>query len=215
MSAKDNGKNPWLNIPAGDYEGHMGPDGVDQLSVLDKILAEIYAEVRPRRMVVLGCGTGNGFRHIDRDRTTRLVGVDINSAYLEIARSRYAGLGDALELCCFYAEKCTFEPGSFDLVHSALVLEYLDPEPMIKKIASWLTPGGTASFVIQEPGGGDDGPVTATPFKSLMALAGAMRLLSPEVLGRLAVRNGLEEKRTWQEPLKHGKQFYVAQYIKE
>jgi SAM-dependent methyltransferase len=214
LSAKDNGKNPWLNIPADDYEGHMGPEGVDQLSVLDKILAEIYTDVRPRRMVVLGCGTGNGFRHVDSERTTRLVGVDINSAYLEIARSRYAWLGDALELCCFYAEMCTFEPGSFDLVHSALVLEYLDPEPMIKKIASWLAPGGGASFVIQEPVG-DEGPVSATPFTSLMALAGVMRLLSPEVLGRLAVRNGLREKRSWREPLKHGKQFYVAQYIKE
>jgi SAM-dependent methyltransferase len=164
--------------------------------------------------VVLGCGTGNGLRHVDRAVTKRVVGVDINSAYLEIARKRFGSLGDALELCCFYAEKCAFDPGSFDLVHSALLLEYLDPAPMIEKIASWLAPGGTASFVIQEPGC-EDGPVSSTPYASLMSLAGAMRLLSPEVLGRLAGRNGLREAKARQFSLSRGKTFFAAQYVKE
>jgi hypothetical protein len=48
-----------------------------------------------------------------------------------------------------------------------------------------------------------------------MSLAGAMRLLSPEVLGRLAKRNGLKETNTRQIPLKHGKTFFAARYVKD
>jgi SAM-dependent methyltransferase len=214
VAEREKDRNPWLSIPARDYEGHMGPKGVDQLGALDRILSEIYAEVRPASMVVLGCGTGNGFKHIDPAVTTRVVGVDINSAYLEIARQRYPQLKDVFEACCFYAEKCAFDPESFDLVHSALVLEYLDPEPMIEKIASWLAPGGTASFVIQEPGS-ENGPVSPSAFTSLMSLAGAMRLLSPEVLGRLAKRHGLRETKVWKVPLKRGKTFHAARYVKD
>jgi len=214
VAERDKGGNPWLNIPAQDYEGHMGPEGVDQLGVLDRILGGIYADVRPASMVVLGCGTGNGFGNIDPKVTTRVVGLDINSAYLEIARRRYPQLKDVFEPCCFYAEKCAFDPESFDMVHSALLLEYLDPEPMIEKIASWLVKGGTASFVIQDPGG-ENGPVSPSSFTSLMSLAGAMRLLSPEVLGRLAKRHGLRETKTWKIPLKRGKTFHAAQFVKD
>ena len=214
MNEWERDANPWLHIPAEDYEGHMGSGGVDQLDALDRIMGAIYADVRPRRLVILGCGTGNGFRHIDPEVTVRAVGVDINPAYIEIARRRHPGLKGILELSCSYAEKCAFDPGSFDMVHAALLLEYLEPEPMISKIASWLVPGGTASFVIQEPGGGN-GPVSETPFKSPMALAGVMRLLSPEVLGRLAGRNGLVEKQSWKVPLKRGKRFHVVRFTKE
>ena len=190
MNEWDRDANPWLHIPAEDYEGHMGSGGVDQLDALDRIMGAIYADVRPRRLVILGCGTGNGFRHIDPEVTVRAVGVDINPAYIEIARRRHPGLKGILELSCSYAEKCAFDPGSFDMVHAALLLEYLEPEPMISKIASWLVPGGTASFVIQEPGGGN-GPVSETPFKSLMALAGvwspAGEKKSPAPAGNCAI----------------------------
>lgn len=214
MSENDNNKNPWLHISARDYEGHMGPEGVDQLGVLDRITGTIYREIKPRRVAILGCGTGNGFGNIDPAVTERLVGVDINPAYLELARSRYQNLDGIIELCCFYAEKCAFEEESFDMVHAALLLEYLDTEPMIAKIASWLAPGGVAAIVIQEPDAGE-GPVGASPFDSLKSLTTVMNLLSPEVLGRLAARNGLTLKKEWRESLKGGKRFYVGQFVKE
>ncbi len=214
MSESDNNKNPWLHISARDYEGHMGPEGVDQLGVLDRITGTIYKEISPRRVAILGCGTGNGFGHVDPAVTERLVGVDINPAYLEIARSRYQNLEGIIELCCFYAEKCAFEKESFDMVHAALLLEYLDTEPMIARIASWLAPGGVASIVLQEPDA-DDEPVGVSAFDSLKSLTMVMNLLSPEVLGRLAARNGLELKKEWRESLKGGKKFYVGQFVKE
>ncbi len=213
MAGKD-GKNPWLRISAREYEGHMGPHGVDQLTPLDRIFGEVYAEELPARLLVLGCGTGNGFRHIEPEVTFRAVGVDINPAYVEIARSRFPKLSDVLEIACFYAEKCIFEAESFDLVHSALLLEYVDPELLLRNIASWLAPGGAASFVIQEPDG-EEPPVSLTSFDSLTSLSGVMRLLSPEVLIRLASRVGLKEKKSWNVPLKRGKRFFIAVFEKE
>ena len=69
--------NPWLEIPAADYEGHMGTAGAStQLGPLRTILADVYAQVRPARVAVLGCGTGNGLDVVDPARTRRLVGVD-------------------------------------------------------------------------------------------------------------------------------------------
>lgn len=214
VNGREKDRNPWLCIPARDYEGHMGPDGVDQLAVLDRVLEGIYKKLKPARMLILGCGTGNGFRHVDPDVTARLVGVDINSAYIELARERYSALRHILELCCYYAEKCTFDLASFDLVHTALLLEYIDPEPLVQKIASWLAPGGTASFVLQEPSTREE-RVSQTGFESLKSLESIMRLLSPEVLRRIAARHNLREADEQTIPLKRDKMFCVAQYVKE
>ena len=49
MSDQHKDQNPWLRIPARDYEGHMGPEGVDQQAALDQILGQVYAEVRPKQ----------------------------------------------------------------------------------------------------------------------------------------------------------------------
>ncbi len=211
---RERDENPWLKIPVGDYEGHMGPEGVDQLAMLDTIFGEVYSAIRPERLLVLGCGTGNGFGRIDPAVSTHVVGVDLNDKYLEIARQRYPGLGASLKLIESHAEKCRFEPGAFDMIHSALLLEYLDPATMIEKIANWLVPGGAMSVVVQEP---DDeaSPVTRTRFQSLQLLSEAMRLLSPEVLVRLARKNGLIEKKSWKAALKHGKKFHVGIFTRE
>lgn len=207
-------ESPWLKIPAGDYEGHMGPEGVDQLAMLDTIFGQVYTEIRPARMLVLGCGTGNGFQHIDPAVSNSVVGLDLNDKYLEIARHRYHGLGGTLQLIESHAEKCRFDPGSFDMIHSALLLEYLEPATMIEKIAGWLVPGGVFSVVLQEPGD-EPGPVTRTRFQNLQLLSEVMRLLSPEMLVRLARKNGLMERKSWGVPLKHGKTFHVGIFTRE
>jgi SAM-dependent methyltransferase len=89
--------NPWLTIPAADYEGHMGPAGVGQLAPLQDIFARVYRELRPARVAVLGCGTGNGLDAIDPAVTERLVGVDLNPEYIALARRRHARLAKLAE----------------------------------------------------------------------------------------------------------------------
>jgi hypothetical protein len=211
MTAMNVSWNPWLAIPAADYEGHMGPDGADQLCPLAAIFADVYAAVRPSSLALLGCATGNGLSAVDPSRTRRIVGVDINPEYVEIARRRYAGLGDALVLACADLLTCELDAGAFEWVHAALIFEHVEHEALAARIARWLSPTGTCSVVLQLEG--DEGrarPVSRTRYSSLATLARSMRLLAPADARRVLGHHGLAEKRSWESPLRDGKAFYVG-----
>jgi len=59
---------------------------VGQASLLADIFERALREFRPGSVAVVGCAGGNGLDRIDRTRTTRVVGIDVNPAYLEAAR---------------------------------------------------------------------------------------------------------------------------------
>jgi SAM-dependent methyltransferase len=198
--------NPWTVVPAADYEKHMGPDGVDQLAPLSGVFQEVYLAAQPDRVLVLGCGTGNGIEHVDPAVTHRVVGVDVNLQYLGVARQRFFHLGARLELYCAEAEKFRTQPASFDLVHVGLLFEYLHPEVLVRKISEWIAPGGTCSVVLQLPGG----EAPAAPTKTLQIIEKAMKLVPPDELTRLFEHYGLPRKRAKTLPLKHGKSFWVG-----
>ncbi len=206
-------RNPWLEIPATDYEGHMGPGGGDQLSVLARLFGETYARYRPRRLVVVGCATGNGLEHVTPATTERLVAIDINLQYLQIARARFPDLAPVLEPICAPAERCDLELGVFDLVQAALVFEYLDPAALVARVASWLRPGGLLSAVLQLPSP-DHPAITATPYQSLRALEPLLRLVDPGALTEIAAREGLEGVEASEVPLRSGKRFWVARFAR-
>lgn len=58
-------RNPWLEIPAADYVGHMVGPEVGQLPVLSRLLREALEQFRPHDLLLLGCSTGNGLAHVD------------------------------------------------------------------------------------------------------------------------------------------------------
>lgn len=198
--------NPWTVVPAPDYERHMGPEGVDQLAPLSSILQEAYLAAQPDRLLVLGCATGNGLEHVNPAVTQRIVGVDVNLQYLGIARQRYFHLGPRLELYCREAEKFRSPPASFDLVHVALLFEYLFPEPLVRRISEWLAPAGTCSVVLQLPGG--EGP--AAPTRTLQLIEKAMKLVPPDELTRLFDHYGMPRRRARTIALPFGKRFWVG-----
>ncbi len=200
--------NPWTVVPAADYERHMGPEGVDQLAPLSAIFQESYVAAQPDRLLVLGCTTGNGLEHVNPAVTQRIVGVDVNLQYLGVARQRFFHLGPRLELYCQEAERFRAAPASFDLVHAALIFEYLQPEALVRRIAEWLAPEGTCSVVLQLPGG--EGP--AAPSKAMQLIQKAMRLVAPEELTRLFAQHGLALKRSRTVSLKGGKQLWVGAF---
>lgn len=200
--------NPWTVVPAADYERHMGPEGVDQLAPLAAIFQESYLAAQPDRLLLLGCTTGNGLEHVNPAVTKRIVGVDVNLQYLGIARQRFFHLGPKLELYCQEAEKFRAPPGSFDLVHAALIFEYLLPEPLVRRIAEWLGDAGTCSVVLQLPGGA--GP--PSPTKTMQLIQRAMRLVPPDEVTQLFEHYGLPRKRARTVPLKHGKSFWVGTF---
>ena len=176
--------NPWLSIPAADYDGHMGPDGADQQAPLAAIFAQVYAASRPSSVALLGCATGNGLGAIDPAVTPRIVGIDLNPEYLAVARQRHADLGGALDLRCADLLTWQLEGGGFALIQAALVFEHVDPTALAARIASWLEPAGICSVVLQlQRGARPATPVAASRFSSLQALAGSMHLVPRMISG--------------------------------
>lgn len=90
--------NPWLYIPASDYDAHMALPEVAQAQALSSLMAAALAEYAPSSLAVIGCATGNGFEHINTAHTPRVVGIDINPDYLKILGVRFGGRIPRLEL---------------------------------------------------------------------------------------------------------------------
>jgi ubiquinone/menaquinone biosynthesis C-methylase UbiE len=203
--------NPWLTVPASDYEGHMMAAG--QLTALNEVFRAVYVQHRPRRLAILGCATGNGIEHVRSSITEEVIGVDVNAEYLDVARERFAGSDFKLSLLHADISQVRFEPASLDLVHAALVLEYSDPVPLLPKVARWLSPGGACCIVLQLPN--ERQPVvTPTRFASLRALASVVRLHEPEVIEALSTSAGLTPMRSWDVALPDDKRFHAGVFGK-
>ncbi|WP_242346451.1 class I SAM-dependent methyltransferase [Anaeromyxobacter terrae] len=200
--------NPWTVVQAADYERHMGPEGLDQRAPLAAVFQEAYLAAQPGRLLVLGCGTGNGLDHVDPSVTSRIVGVDVNLQHLGIARQRFFHLGPRLELYCAEAEKFRAGAGAFDLVHVPLLLEYVYPEVIVRRVAEWLADGGSCAVVLELPGG--EGP--AAPSKPLQLIERAKKLVPPEEVEQLFEHYGMPLRRERTVPLPHGRSFWVGSF---
>lgn len=202
--------NPWTVVSAADYEAHMGPQGVGELAPLSQLFQEAYVATQPDRVLVPGCATGNGLEHVDPNVTKRIVGVDVNLPFLGIARQRFFHLGPRLELYNGEAERFRAAPGSFDLVHVALVLEWLHPEPLVRRIAEFLADGGTCSVVLRLPGGEAPEP----PSKAMRLVERAARLVNPEELTRIFEAYKLPRRRSRVVALARGRSLWSGQFGK-
>jgi hypothetical protein len=205
--------NPWLTIPAADYEGHMSSPGVAQLQFLRAVFREQLTDLEPQAIAVLGCTTGNGFECIDPSVTSRVLGVDINPAYLRIAADRFADRLPGLELACADVAHLELPPASFDLVHCALILEYVDPAVVLPGAATALRDGGALVAVLQLATASGD-KVSNTPYVSLRRLEPTMRLVDPRQLSQIATAVGLCEARSDRRTLDSGKSFWVGRFIR-
>ncbi|PKL82670.1 MAG: methyltransferase type 12 [Ignavibacteriae bacterium HGW-Ignavibacteriae-3] len=183
-------ENPWLKIPAEDYEGHMSAPNVQQLQMLGEIFADLLKELSPKSICVLGCATGNGFEYLIGKNAERIVGVDINPEYISLCKSRFVKSLNGPEFICADLNEIDFPESSFDLVHAALIFEYVDVESLMDKIRKWLRPAGNLSVVLQMAGSGDPN-VSETPYHSVKLLSDFIELVEPEEFKRIAVRNRL------------------------
>jgi methyltransferase family protein len=113
---------------------------------------------------------------------------------------------------CAELAEYAFEPDAFDLVHAALVLEYVDWLPLLPRFASTLRPRGTLSVVLQRPSVSSPA-VTPTAFASLRSPESVFHFVEPDVLVALAsdVGLGLDYRRT--EPLPSAKSFEVLRFL--
>ena len=120
-------------------------------------------------VVVPGCATGNGFERIDPRTTRRIVGVDLNPEFLELARKRHAARLPGLELIRGDLAEVELEAGAFDFVFAGLIFEYVEPAPLLARCARWLRRGGVLGTALQLPCVA--GKVSASAYPSLERLA--------------------------------------------
>ena len=175
---------------------------VGQSEALRAAFARAYAARRPRRLLVLGCSSGEDFAHVDPTVTFHGVGVDLHDEAL--ARARARGFADRFTWIRGDVLDVDLPGHAFDLVHAALILEYVDPKALFGRITGWLAPDGTCATVTQDPG---PAAVTATRFTSLRALEGHMTVHDDARVAEWAEAAALVRVERATIPLPHGKSF--------
>jgi SAM-dependent methyltransferase len=206
-------RNPWLDIPAADYVGHMSSPEVDQLSVLSRLLREALETFQPRDLLLLGCSTGNGLHRVDPTVTPQVTGVDINPEYLELVVAQFPNPGFELTLECADVMTYVFKADAFDLVHCALLFEYLEWPRLMCELARTTRIGGGLSVVLQRPS--DVLPaVTHTKYPSLHRLESLFQFVEAGALVTQAQVCGFELQSRRIEPLNSGKTFEVLHFRK-
>lgn len=203
--------NPWLELPLAEYEAHMALPEVAQAVLLASVFGELLEAYAPRSVAILGCAGGNGFERVSPEVTTRIVGVDINPAYISVCGSRFAGRLPGLELYVGDLEKGDLAFAPADLVYAALVFEHVSAGAALQHIRPMLAPGGTLATVLQLPSP-TIATVTPSPFARVQELAEVMHLVSPEVLQSLAGHQGLEQTGSRRVRSEAGKDFQVQTF---
>jgi SAM-dependent methyltransferase len=205
--------NPWLHIPAVDYEGHMGSPDVDQLSFLGRTFKQSLENYDCDTVALLGCATGNGLEYINTAATRKVTAIDINSEYLEILRQRFEKSVPGLETVDADLETAAIGNQVYSLVFAGLIFEYLDPRKVLPSIAGSLRPGRVLVAVLQLPAVHLN-KITETPYASIKKLESIMRLISPQDFKLIASEAGLKETEGERVTLESGKSFYIGTYTK-
>jgi SAM-dependent methyltransferase len=203
--------NPWLALPLEDYEGRMGSAAVNQLAPLADLFGEALVRLRPRSVAVLGVAGGNGLQHVDGTLTTRVVGIDVNPAYLAATRARFPDLR-GLELRCADLEGdglLDVEPVS--LVHAALVFEHAGIGRCLDTAVRLVASGGHLSVVLQLPLETQDA-VTPSAFQSMATLAGDFTFVDPHRLRRVLAQRDLRLVHQARLTLSSGKAFWSGYF---
>lgn len=201
-------QNPWLQIPADDYKNHMSAPNVGQLQVLNKIFKEVLDEFNPKSICVLGCTTGNGFEHLINRSVEEIVGIDINQNYLDECNNRYGKELPQLKLICADLDELELQSNIFDLIHAALIFEYVDVQNLLRKTSKWLRTDGILSMVFQLPSEKSN-PVSDTPYHSLKSLSSIMKLIDVNEIEDIIERENFLCTKSYNINLPQDKKFLV------
>ena len=130
----------------------------DRHAVLQREVASRLAghldpmRLEPRRIVDLGCGTGESFAELGRRfPAARLVGIDLAHAMLAQASGRTPAWkrllrANAPALVCADAERLPLARASVQLVFSNLALQWCRPEAVFAEASRILEVGGVLIF---------------------------------------------------------------------
>jgi SAM-dependent methyltransferase len=203
-------RSPWLDISLADYEGHMALPGIGQAEMLASHFGQLLETWAPASAAVIGCAGGNGFDRVRIEVTKRLVGIDINPLYVQELAYRHAATVPGLELYVRDIQDPLERIAPVDLIYAALVLEYVEPEAVVRNLYSLCRPQGVLATVLQLPA--PDSPVSESPYTSLQALAPAMHLVSAERLTACAAAAGFAPLSQGRITLSSGKAFALQAF---
>lgn len=205
--------NPWLSVPLSDYEGHMGSDGVQQLGALSDLFGEALGLCRPESVAVIGIAGGNGLDRIDGAVTRRVVGFDINPAYLDEVRRRYPDRGGlelvCLDVACLDAAGHAMVHDPFRLVHAALIFEHAGMGQCLDNALSLVSADGFLSVVLQLPSDSEPA-VSKTAFASLQGLSATFATIDPTTFRQTLERRGFRMWHEAQRALPAGKGLWLG-----
>lgn len=132
-----------------------------QREVADRLLARLdYINLRPLRILDLGCGTGYLTRLLSRRYpSAQIVALDLALPMVQAARRHTTarlpfGFGRRLSRCRYAnadAEALPLSDTSFDLVVSNLTLQWCDPDRVFRECRRVLRPGGLFLFTTFGP----------------------------------------------------------------
>jgi MOSC domain-containing protein YiiM len=201
--------NPWLEIPLADYEAHMALPAVGQAKLLGSLLQRSVAAFNPGALAVFGVAGGNGLEHIDSERVSRVVALDLNPEYLNLCTQRHGTRFAQYEPVLHDLSHGIPDIEPVDLVFAGLVLEYLDTGAFLQKLPRLLTPGGVLAIVLQLPSPTTP-EVTPSPYKSLGGLQDVFRFVDPAAIRDALCRSDFSCCEEQKLDLETGKSFHYA-----
>jgi len=207
-------RNPWLDIPLAEYEGHMALPTVRQAEMLADELEFAVRQHSPKSIALLGCAGGNGLDRLVGTGVERVVGIDINPAYVEAVRSRFRSRIPGLELYVADIQCALPELAPVDLLFAALIFEYIDVAMTMSSLQTLCTPGGALVIILQAASSSLEA-VSPSPYKSIRLLAPAMRLLDQADVQNQAIAAGFSLASCRVVNVQSGKRFIVLSFRTE
>jgi SAM-dependent methyltransferase len=206
--------NPWLHIPATDYEGHMSSPHIAQQQFLAQTFQASLEKYDATSIALLGCTTGNGLEFVNSAVTQKVTTVDLNPEYLEILRQRHGQSVRGLEIVEADLASCDLADSSYSFIFAGLLFEYVKPEKLLPKIRNWLRPQGILVSILQLPSKTLT-KVSESPYESLKSLGPIMNLVEPAQFKAVASSVGLVETEAKTVTLESGKPFFIGTYAKK
>jgi SAM-dependent methyltransferase len=112
-------------------------------------MQKLLPSLKGKRVLMLGCGTGEESKILEAKNAARLVGIDISKVSIDLANKTYPKhdfrVGDI-------NTKLDFEDETFDFVYSSLALDYADsPLRVYKEVYRILKNKGKFQFSVPHP----------------------------------------------------------------